>query len=232
MNVLVGAEQTARLMDTNNPENIENIRRKQMKVNYRERALKGQLFDARVKELVDIKYVAHNLCREYNSLDEKNPRRDEIIKELLGTCGEKVGFMGPIQFNYGVNTHIGDNFFANFNLTVLDDGPIYIGTNVMIGPNVSLMASSHPLIPIERESWEYPDGHRGMSEYAPPITIEDHVWIACGTIVTGGVTIGEGAVIGAGSVVTRDIPAGWFACGVPCKPVRKITDKDKYVDMV
>lgn len=201
-----------------------------MEMTYRERALAGKLFDARVKELVDIKYVAHNLCREYNSLDERNPRRDEIIGELLGNKGERVGFMGPIQFNYGVNTHIGNDFFANFNLTVLDDGPVNIGDHVMIGPNVSLMASSHPMIPAEREAWEYPDGHKGMSEFAPAINIESHVWIACGTIVTGGVTIGEGAVIGAGSVVTRDIPAGWFACGVPCKPIRKITDEDRWTD--
>ncbi len=134
----------------------------------RARALAGKLFDAHCPQLMALKHRAHQLCQKFNRLDEKDPRRREIIPQLLGSCGENVGFMGNIFFNYGCNTHIGNHFFGNYNLTVLDDGPIHIGDHVMIGPNVSLIASSHPLLYQEREALTYPDGHVSMSEYAPP----------------------------------------------------------------
>lgn len=191
-----------------------------------EKACTGHLFDAHCKELMELKHKTHHLCQVYNGLDEWDEKRDSILHEIIGKCGENVKMQGPIQFNYGCNTKIGDCFFSNFNFTVLDDGPVTIGDHVMIGPNVSIMASSHPLIPEEREELHYPDGHVSMSEYAPGIEIGSHVWIACGVIICGGVKIGDGAVIGAGSVVTKDIPAGYLACGVPCRPVRKITEKD------
>ena len=197
-----------------------------------DRACSGLLFDAHCKELLNIKHKAHRLCRKYNTLDEWDPQRSEILRELLGECGNEVAMQGPVQFNYGCNTRIGSCFYSNFNFTVLDDGPVNIGDHVMIGPNVSLMASSHPLIYGEREALTYPDGHVSMSEYAPPITIGSHVWIACGVTVCGGVTIGDGAVIGAGSVVTKDIPAGWLACGVPCRPVRPITEADSCLSLL
>ena len=192
----------------------------------------GKLFDARTEDRVGIKAEAHRLCKEYNELPEDDPKRWEIGRKLLGKTGEDFYMQGPIQFNYGKNTTIGEMFFSNFNFTVLDDGPITIGDHVMIGPNVSLMSSSHPLIWKEREEMTYPDGHTGMSEYAPPIVIEDHVWIACGAIICGGVTIGEGSVIGAGSVVVKDIPAGVLAVGNPCKPIRKITEADSKMDLL
>lgn len=201
-------------------------------ITQRERQLKGLLFDAHEEELMKIKHRAHVMCQKYNGLDEWDNERKGIIDELLGGKGENVYFQGPIQFNYGCNTYIGDNFFANFNLTVLDDAKIKIGNHVMIGPNVSLMASSHPLDYMQRESTTYPDGHVSMSEYAKGITICGHVWIACGVIICDGVTIGEGSVIGAGSVVTKDIPSGYLACGVPCKPIRKICEKDKCLDLL
>ena len=197
-----------------------------------ERALSGRLFDARCQELRDLKHKAHILCQKFNTMDEYDPERLPIMKEFLGAVGKNYYFQGPVQFNYGCNTRIGDNFFANFNLSVLDDGPITIGDRVMLGPNVSLMASSHPLPFAERETLTYPDGHVSMSEFAPGITIGSHVWIACHVTVCGGVTIGEGAVIGAGSVVTRDIPAGWLAYGSPCKPVRPITEADSRMDLL
>lgn len=198
----------------------------------REREMRGLLFNAHDDELMEIKHKAHELCREYNTLNERDPRRQEMVKELLGKAGKDVRFMGPVQFNYGCNTSIGKHFFANFNFVVLDDGPVNIGDHVMIGPNVSIMCASHPLLYGERENMVYPDGHIGMSEFAPEINIGNHVWIACGVIVCGGVTIGDGAVIGAGSVVTRDIPAGWFACGAPCKPIRPITEADSCLDLL
>ena len=197
-----------------------------------EKALSGRLFDARRKELKDLKHKTHLLCQKYNQMDEYDNARQDVMKQIIGSMGENFYFQGPIQFNYGCNTKIGDHFFANFNLLVMDDGPITIGDRVMIGPNVSLLASSHPLIYAERETFQYPDGHISTTEYAPSITIGNHVWLACNVTVCAGVTIGDGAVIGAGSVVTKDIPAGWLAYGNPCRPIRPITPEDSKMDLV
>ncbi|MEG2871478.1 MAG: DapH/DapD/GlmU-related protein, partial [Clostridium sp.] len=100
------------------------------------------------------------------------------------------------------------------------------------GPNVSLMATNHPLIAEERTSMKYPDGHVSMSEYADEIHIGNHVWLACNVVVLGGVHIGDNAVIGAGSVVTNDIPANYLAVGVPCRPIRPITAEDSKMDLL
>lgn len=197
-----------------------------------EKIFAGRLFDARTKELKDIKHKAHVLCQKYNQMDEYDEARLPIIRQFIGAIGEKYYFQGPIQFNYGSHTFIGENFFANFNLMVMDDARIYIGDNVMFGPNVSLMATNHPLIPEERIAMRYPDGHVSMSEFADEIHIGNNVWLAANVVVLGGVTIGDGAVIGAGSVVTKDIPAGCLAYGVPCKPMRPITEKDSKLHLL
>jgi len=197
-----------------------------------EKIFAGRLFDARTQELRDIKHKAHELCRKFNQMDEYDPERLPLVREFIGAIGEKYYFQGPIQFNYGCHTFIGENFFANFNLMVMDDARIYIGDNVMFGPGVSLMATNHPLIPQERVAMRYPDGHVSMSEYAEEIHIGSNVWIAANTVVLGGVTIGDGAVIGAGSVVTKDIPAGYLAYGVPCKPIRPITEADSMMHLL
>ena len=198
----------------------------------RQRALSGKLFDAHCPELIAIKHRTHNLCQDYNATREDDPRRQDLIREIVSEIGENSYFQGPIQFNYGCNTSVGSSCYFNFNLTVLDDGPITIGDHVMIAPNVSLMASSHPLLYEERENLTYPDGHTSMSEYARGITIGNHVWICTGSIICGGVTIGDGAVIGAGSVVTKDIPAGYLACGNPCRPIRPISQKDSKMGLI
>ena len=190
-----------------------------------EKIFAGLIFDPRKKELKDIKHKAHEACRRYNVLDEYDPKRREIVRSFIGGIGETFYFQGPIQFNYGSHTFIGENFFANFNLTVMDDARIYIGDNVCFGPNVSLMATNHPLIAEERMGVDE-DGNTTMAEFAEEIHIDDSVWIACNATVLGGVHIGAGAVIGAGSVVTKDIPAGYLAFGNPCRPVRKITEAD------
>ncbi|MBZ9637599.1 sugar O-acetyltransferase [Clostridium sp. FP1] len=197
-----------------------------------EKIFAGRLFDACTKELRDIKHKAHILCQKFNLLNEYDESRLPIIKEFVGKIGEKYYFQGPIQFNYGCHTFIGENFFANFNTTILDDGKIYIGDNVMFGPNVSIMATSHPLISEERIAMKYEDGHVSMSEYAKEIHIGNNVWIACNVVVCGGVHIGNNAVIGAGSIVTKDIPDNYLACGNPCKPIRLITEKDSKLDLL
>lgn len=190
-----------------------------------EKIFAGLIFDPRKKELKEIKHKAHEACRRYNALDEYDPRRQEIIREIIGGIGEPFYFQGPIQFNYGSHTYIGDNFFANFNLMVMDDARIYIGDDACFGPNVSLMATNHPLIAEERVGRDE-QGNTTMAEFAEEIHIGNGVWLACNVTVLGGVHIGDGAVIGAGSVVTKDIPAGCLAYGNPCRPVRKIGEKD------
>lgn len=218
-----GADGNSLKMKTMNDENIQREE---------ERLFAGKLFDARRPELKAIKHRAHECCRKFNALDEWDESRQELIGSILGSAGRDFYFQGPVQFNYGTHTHIGDYFFANFNLLVMDDGPIHIGNHVMIGPNVSLLASNHPLLADERLRLTYPDGHRSMSEFSRGIRIEDDVWIAANVSVLDGVTIGRGAVIGAGSVVSRDIPAGWLAFGNPARPVRPITEADSRMDLL
>ncbi|MBQ1228629.1 MAG: sugar O-acetyltransferase [Firmicutes bacterium] len=196
-----------------------------------EKIFAGKMFDPRKKELKDIKHKAHEACRRYNQMDEYDPDRLPIMKEILGSVGKTYYFQGPVQFNYGSHTFIGENFFANFNFTVMDDARVYIGDNVAIGPNVSLMATNHPLLAQERMGMDA-EGRTTMAEYAEDIHIGDNVWIACNTVVIGGVTIGKNCVIGAGSVVTKDIPEGYLAYGNPCRPVRPITEADSMKHLI
>ncbi len=197
-----------------------------------EKIFAGKLFDARLKELKDIKHKAHETCRKFNAMDEYDPARLPLIREFIGSIGGNYYFQGPIQFNYGSHTFIGDNFFANFNLLVMDDGKIFIGNNVMIGPNVSLLSTNHPLIADERIRLRYPDGHVSMSEFAGEIHIEDDVWLGANVSVLDNVTIGKGAVIGACSVVTKDIPAGWLAFGNPARCIRPISPQDSKLNLL
>lgn len=190
-----------------------------------EKIFAGKMFYPRKQELKDIKHKAHIACQKFNAMDEYDPQRSRVIGEILGKTGKVYYFQGPVQFNYGCHTFIGENFFANFNLTVMDDGPIYIGDNVCFGPNVSLMATNHPLIAQERMGLDE-QGRTTMAEFAEEIRIGNNVWIACNATVIGGVTIGDNVVIGAGSVVTKDIPAGYLAYGNPARPVRPITEAD------
>ncbi len=196
-----------------------------------EKIFAGKMFDPRSEELRAVKHKAHILCQKYNAMDEFDPERLPLIREFVGKIGKKYYMQGPIQINYGSHLFIGENFYANFNLTILDDGPIYIGDNVCLGPNVSLMSTAHPLIASERMGIDE-EGRCSMAEYAPPIHIGNNVWIACNVTVLAGVTIGDGAVIGAGSVVTKDVPAGWIAYGNPCRPSRPITEADSKKDLI
>lgn len=190
-----------------------------------EKIFAGYMFDPRSQELKDIKHRAHVACQKYNAMDEYDLARSEVIGEILGGHGKVFYFQGPVQINYGSHTFIGENFFANFNLMIMDDARVVIGDNVCLGPNVSLMATNHPLIAQERMSLDK-EGKTTMAEYARGIKIGNNVWIACNAVVIDGVTIGDDVVIGAGSVVTKDIPAGYLAYGNPCRPVRKITASD------
>lgn len=194
----------------------------------KEKMLRGMLYDPSDDELAALRAAAHGLSKDYNDTYEtEEEKRNKILDALLPHRGENVYIQGPIQFDYGIFTEIGENTYANFNLTCIDCAPVKIGANVFMGPNVSLLTPVHPLRWQERNLYRKENGKMTDKEYAKPITIGDNCWLAGNVTVCGGVTIGGGCVIGAGSVVTRDIPPGVLAVGVPCRVVREITDEDK-----
>lgn len=192
----------------------------------KEKMLAGLIYDPADKELTELRQKAHRLSKEYNDRLETDEERVRLLNELIPNKGVNVYLQGPVQFDYGCFTTIGDNSYANFNFTCLDCCPVKIGSNVFMGPNVSLLTPVHPLRYQDRNIYKRKDGVNTDKEYAKPITIGDNCWIAGNVTVCGGVTIGNGSVIGAGSVVTHNIPDGVFAAGVPCKVIREITEAD------
>lgn len=193
----------------------------------KEKMLAGLIYDPTDSELVALRQAAHRLSQDYNTTYETDAeKRAEIMNALVPDRGENVYLQGPIQFDYGIFTKMGKNCYANFNFTCLDCCPVTIGDNVFFGPNVSILTPIHPLRWQDRNPYPKPDGSMTDKEYAKPITIGDNCWIGGNVVICGGVTIGQGCVIGAGSVVTRDIPDGVLAAGVPCRPIREITDED------
>lgn len=205
------------------------VREDRMDTQYRneeEKMLAGVLYDPAKEGLPGKRTRAHDLCREYNMLSETEERREEILRELFPHAGENLFIYGPMIFDYGEYTSFGDNVFINFNFTCIDCAPVTIGNDVFFGPNVSILTPVHPMRFQERNMFRNDEGNISDLEYARPISIGDNCWIAGNVTICGGVTIGNGCVIGAGSVVTRDIPDNTFAAGVPCRPVREITEKD------
>ncbi|MBR4749371.1 MAG: sugar O-acetyltransferase [Abditibacteriota bacterium] len=192
-----------------------------------EKMLAGKIYDPFSEGMAEERERAHLLCRRYNALAETDPEREQVLRELIPEAGEGVYLQGPIWFDFGVNTRIGRLSYANFNFTVLDEGRVEIGESVFIGPGVSLLTPIHPLRWQDRNSFFNSEtGAVTNMERTGPIVIGDNCWIGGSVTVCGGVTIGEGCVIGAGAVVVRDIPANTFAAGVPCVPVREITEAD------
>ena len=160
------------------------------------------------------------LTHEYNLLSPDNiDRRNEIIRELFGKTGNNFNIEQPFHCDYGHNIEVGENFYSNYNLIILDCNKVKIGNNVMCAPNVLITTAGHPIHPLSRTKAWY--------EYAIPVTIGNNVWLGANVVVNPGVTIGDGSVIGAGSVVTHDIPANVVAFGNPCKVHRKITEEDR-----
>lgn len=193
----------------------------------REKMLCGAVYDAYDPELCALRSKCRRLAAAFNRLDveENADQRQKILRELLGGAG-KNPFILNAQFDYGCNTFIGDEFSANFNFTVLDCAAVSIGDFVLIGPNVTLATPMHSFLARERNFVVDEDGTRHLYEYARPISIGNNVWIASNVTVCAGVTIGDNCVIGAGSVVTRDIPANSLAAGAPCRVIREITGDD------
>ncbi len=194
----------------------------------KERMLAGKIYDPNDSELLSLRRNAHRLSKLYNdTLEEEEERRKEIMDELLPQRGEGTYLQGPVYLDYGVFTKVGKNFYANFNLTVLDVCPVTIGDNVFMGPNVSIYPPKHPLCPQDRNIYHSDKGYDTDKEYGAPITIGDNCWIAGNVTICAGAKIGSGCVIGAGSVVTGEIPDNSLAFGNPCRVKRKITEADR-----
>ena len=194
----------------------------------KEKMLAGQLYAPSDPELDALRLKARKLARKYNLTDEDRPEAlRAILTELLPNTEELPTMQAPVWFDYGCNTSFGRLCFTNFNFTCLDVCPVRIGDNVLIGPNVTLATPMHPLLPEERNMRLREDGSAYDLEYAKPITIESDCWLAANVVVCGGVTLGRGSVIGAGSVVTRDIPPHSLAAGNPCRVIRELTEADR-----
>lgn len=181
----------------------------------RDRMLAGDLYLADDPELGAEMLRAAELTAEYNaSAPADRAARRRILEELLGAVGEDVEIRQPLRVDYGYQIHIGPRTFANWGLVAADVARIDIGADVQIGPNVQLLTPTHPVEPgPRRDKWEA----------AEPITIGDNVWLGGGVVVCPGVTIGADTVVGAGSVVVRDLPAGVLAVGNPARVVRSLT---------
>ena len=181
----------------------------------KEKMLKGILYDANNdKELIEQREKAKDLCYEYNKLKPSNrEEQKEIIKELLGRTKEKFLIEQPFICDYGYNIEIGENFYSNHNLTILDANKVKFGDNVFIAPNCGFYTSGHPSDSETRNT--------GL-EYAKPIEIGNNVWIGGNVVVLPSVKIGDNCVIGAGSIVNKDIPPNSIAVGNPCKVIKKL----------
>ncbi|WP_300437852.1 sugar O-acetyltransferase [Christiangramia sp.] len=185
----------------------------------KEKMLTQQPYLASDKELSQERLFAQKTCFEVNSLSpELLKERNTILKKLLGSTKDKLYIEPPFHCDYGYNITLGENFYSNYNLIILDCAEVKIGDNVMLAPNVSIFTAGHPIDAEKRnQGWEY----------AIPVTIGNNVWIGGNTVINPGITIGDNTVIGSGSVLTRDIPANVIAAGNPCKVIREITEDDR-----
>jgi acetyltransferase-like isoleucine patch superfamily enzyme len=185
----------------------------------KEKSLAGKLYKASDYELFTERQHTKELIFRFNSLPPSEvEKRNEIIRKLFRKAGEKFIIEPPFYCDYGSNISIGNNFYSNFNLIILDCAKTEIGDNVLIGPNVGIYSAGHP-VHHELRIPEY--------EFAFPVYIGNNVWIGGSAVINPGVTIGDNSVIGSGSVVTKDLPSNVVAAGNPCRVIREITGKDK-----
>ena len=192
-----------------------------------EKIFKGELFAPGDQTLRDIKKKSHDLSQAYSQTGEgETEKRAEIIKEMLAEFGEGSFMQGPVFFHYGKHTRIGKRVFINYNFTVQDDNTVTIGDDCNFGPNCTIVTPVHPMLPDERYLMYNEKGEKKHMCYARPVVIGNDCWFGANVVICPGVTVGDGCVIGAGSVVTRDIPPMSFAAGVPCRVIREITRED------
>lgn len=183
----------------------------------KEKMLEGHLYQPYSKELYKDREFCKGLLYEYNRLSPlRREERDLILKKLLNCKGE-LCIDQPFYCSYGYNITIGLNFYSDVNLTILDKARVVIGDNVVFGPSVNIYTSAHPYNEVQRT--------KGF-EYTKPVIIYDNVWIGGNVTILPGVKINQGAIIGAGSVVTHDIPPYVIAAGNPCQVIRSITKED------
>ena len=181
----------------------------------KEKMLGGEIYDANFnKELIGERMKAQDLCYKYNSIKPSNiKKRQSIIRKIIGKTKNNFLIEQPFICDYGYNIEIGENFYSNHNLTILDGNKVKFGDNVFIAPNCSFYTAGHPVDAETR--------NKGL-EYAKPIEVGNNVWIGGDVVVLPGVKIGDNTVIGAGSVVTKDIPSNCVAVGNPCKVIKQI----------
>jgi maltose O-acetyltransferase len=180
----------------------------------KEKMLNGDLYDASDPELVAERERARKLTRQYNRTTETDhERRDDLLRELLGSVGTERLIEPPFRCDYGYNIHVGENFYANFGCVVLDVCRVAIGRNCMVGPGVHIYTATHSLAATERNAG---------AEYGEPVRIGDDVWVGGRAVLNPGTTVGDGAVIGSGAVVTEDVPAGVVVQGNPATVVREL----------
>ena len=185
----------------------------------KERMLAGLPYKAWLDGLSEERMACRRKLHAFNLLPpDEEAQAQRLLRELLGKTGRDPWINAPFHCDYGWNIEVGDNFFANYNLTILDVGKVTIGSNVQFAPNVSIYTAGHPL---------HPDSRNSGYEYGLPVTIGDNVWIGGNVVLLPGVTVGSNSVIGAGSVVSRDIPEWVVAVGSPCRVVRRITEEDR-----
>lgn len=185
----------------------------------KERMISGLIYDPSDKEIVEEQIKYADILYNFNQTKPSElSKRTELLKLLFGSIGEKCYVEPPLHTNWGKHTHFGDRVYANFNLTLVDDADIFIGDNVMFGPNVTIATASHPINPQLR--------NKGY-QFNMPVYIGNNVWIGSGAVIMLGIKIGENSIIGAGSIVTKDIPPNVIAVGNPCRVMRPISEKDK-----
>ncbi|TGY97801.1 sugar O-acetyltransferase [Petralouisia muris] len=188
-------------------------------MNQKKRMLAGMPYKAWLDGLTEERNENKMRIYRYNQLSpEQKEEQEQLIREILGKCGESIHIEQPFHCDYGYNIEVGNNFYSNYNLTILDVGKVAMGENVMIAPNVSIYTAGHPI---------HPDSRNSGYEYGIGVTIGNNVWIGGSVVINPGVSIGDNAVIGAGSVVTKNIPANVIAVGNPCKVLRSITEEDR-----
>jgi len=180
----------------------------------KEKMLAGELYNALDPQLSIERMNARLLIKQLNdSREDQVEERNQILKKLIPNAGKGLWLQPPFYCDYGYNIKVGDGVFFNFNCVVLDVAQVIIGSRTLIGPNVQIYTATHPM--------NYQERATGL-EYAKPITIGEDVWLGGSVVICPGVTIGDRSVIGAGSVVTKDIPADVFAAGNPCKVIKLI----------
>ena len=188
-------------------------------MNQKERMLKNLPYKAWLDGLSEERLENKKRIYEFNNCrPEEGEKAGKLLKEILGKTGEHVWIEAPFHCDYGYNIEVGENFFANYNLCILDVGRVKIGKNAQIAPNVSIYTAGHPI---------HPDSRNSGYEYGIDVTIGDNVWLGGNAVIMPGVTIGNNVVIGGGSVVTKDIPDNVIAAGNPCRVIREITEEDR-----